>query len=163
MQKRLVLVCEGSLCPRKQPDVSGPGLGEAGAPLNACLINDLRFFPSSLSYLVSLPPHAVSNSRSSCSTYYFAQSLVSQLHVITVFKPDNNTTYYSFGPTHSRHGLLLPLVATPVSHIRLSYNLVKMNTQRAVHVRSIGLQAQKVVASYFNLPNPCVQISFLFP
>ena len=30
MQKRLVLVCEDSLCPRKQPDVSGPGLGEAG-------------------------------------------------------------------------------------------------------------------------------------
>ena len=30
MQKRLVLVCEGSLCPKKQPDVSGPGLGEAG-------------------------------------------------------------------------------------------------------------------------------------
>ena len=30
MQKRLVLVCEGSLCPRKLPDVSGPGLGEAG-------------------------------------------------------------------------------------------------------------------------------------
>ena len=30
MQKRLVLVCENSLCPRKQPDVSGPGLGEAG-------------------------------------------------------------------------------------------------------------------------------------
>ena len=30
MQKRLVLVCENSICPRKQPDVSGPGLGEAG-------------------------------------------------------------------------------------------------------------------------------------
>ena len=30
MQKRHVLICEGSLCPRKQPDVSGPGLGEAG-------------------------------------------------------------------------------------------------------------------------------------
>ena len=30
MQKRLVLVCENSLCPRKQPDVTGPGLGEAG-------------------------------------------------------------------------------------------------------------------------------------
>ena len=30
MQKRLVLVCEDSLCPRKQPDVSEPGLGEAG-------------------------------------------------------------------------------------------------------------------------------------
>ena len=30
MQKRLVLVCEDSLCPRKQPDISGPGLGEAG-------------------------------------------------------------------------------------------------------------------------------------
>ena len=30
MQKRLVLVCEGSLCPRKLSDVSGPGLGEAG-------------------------------------------------------------------------------------------------------------------------------------
>ena len=30
VQKRLVLVCEDSLCPRKQPDVSGPGLGEAG-------------------------------------------------------------------------------------------------------------------------------------
>ena len=29
MQKRLVLVCEGSLCPREQSDVSGPGLGEA--------------------------------------------------------------------------------------------------------------------------------------
>jgi len=30
MQKRLVLVCEDFLCPRKQPDVNGPGLGEAG-------------------------------------------------------------------------------------------------------------------------------------
>ena len=30
MQKRLVLVCEDSLCPKKQPDVSGPSLGEAG-------------------------------------------------------------------------------------------------------------------------------------
>ena len=30
MQKRLVLVCEDSLYPRKQPDVSGPGIGEAG-------------------------------------------------------------------------------------------------------------------------------------
>ena len=30
MQKRLVLVCEGSLCPRELPDVSGPSLGEAG-------------------------------------------------------------------------------------------------------------------------------------
>ena len=30
VQKRLVLVCEDSLCPRKQPDVSGPDLGEAG-------------------------------------------------------------------------------------------------------------------------------------
>ena len=30
MQKRLVLVCEDSLCPRKQPDVNRPGLGEAG-------------------------------------------------------------------------------------------------------------------------------------
>ena len=30
MHKRLVLVYEDSLCPRKQPDVSGPGLGEAG-------------------------------------------------------------------------------------------------------------------------------------
>ena len=30
MQKKLVLVCEDSLCPRKQPDISGPGLGEAG-------------------------------------------------------------------------------------------------------------------------------------
>ena len=30
MQKRLVLVCDDSLCPRKQPDVSRPGLGEAG-------------------------------------------------------------------------------------------------------------------------------------
>ena len=30
MHKRCVLVCEGSLCPRKLPDVSGPGLGEAG-------------------------------------------------------------------------------------------------------------------------------------
>ena len=27
MQKRLVLVCEDSLCPRKQPDVSGHGRG----------------------------------------------------------------------------------------------------------------------------------------
>src|SRR6185437_4341621 len=26
----MVLVCEGSLCPRKQPDISGPSLGEAG-------------------------------------------------------------------------------------------------------------------------------------
>ena len=25
-----MLVCEDSLCPGKQPDVSGPGLGEAG-------------------------------------------------------------------------------------------------------------------------------------
>ena len=30
MQKKLVLVCDGSLCPRKLPDVSGPGLEEAG-------------------------------------------------------------------------------------------------------------------------------------
>ena len=30
MQKILVLVCEGSLYPNKLPDVSGPGLGEAG-------------------------------------------------------------------------------------------------------------------------------------
>ena len=30
MQKRLVLVYEGSLCPRKLSDVSGPSLGEAG-------------------------------------------------------------------------------------------------------------------------------------
>jgi len=30
VQKRHVLVCEGSLCPIKLPDVSGPGLGEAG-------------------------------------------------------------------------------------------------------------------------------------
>ena len=30
MQKRHVLVCEGSLYPRKLSDVSGPGLGEAG-------------------------------------------------------------------------------------------------------------------------------------
>ena len=30
MQKRHVLVCEVSLCFRKLPDVSGPGLGEAG-------------------------------------------------------------------------------------------------------------------------------------
>ena len=30
MQKRHVLVCEGSLCPRELPDVSGPDLGEAG-------------------------------------------------------------------------------------------------------------------------------------
>ena len=29
-QKRYVLVCEDILCPRKLPDVSGPGLGEAG-------------------------------------------------------------------------------------------------------------------------------------
>jgi hypothetical protein len=29
VQKRLVLVCEGSLCPRKRPDVSGSGLEEA--------------------------------------------------------------------------------------------------------------------------------------
>ena len=28
--ERLVLVCEGSLCLRKLPDVSGPGLGEVG-------------------------------------------------------------------------------------------------------------------------------------
>jgi len=102
VQKKYVLVCEDSLCPKKLLNVSGPDLGEAGrysAPLNACLIKDLWFFPSSLSYLVSLPPHAVSNSRSSCSTCYFAQSPVSQLHVITVFKPDNNTIYYSSGPT----------------------------------------------------------------
>ena len=30
MQKILVLICEGSLNPTKLPDVSGPGLGEAG-------------------------------------------------------------------------------------------------------------------------------------
>ena len=30
MQKRLVLVCEDSLYPRKLPDVRGLGLGEAG-------------------------------------------------------------------------------------------------------------------------------------
>jgi len=30
VQKRHVLVCEGSLCPRKLSDVSGSGLGEAG-------------------------------------------------------------------------------------------------------------------------------------
>ena len=30
MQKRLVLSYEDSLCPRKQQDVIGPGLGEAG-------------------------------------------------------------------------------------------------------------------------------------
>ena len=30
MQKRHVLICEDSLCPRKLPDVSRPGLGEAG-------------------------------------------------------------------------------------------------------------------------------------
>ena len=30
VQKRHVLVCEGSLCPIKLPDVNGPGLGEAG-------------------------------------------------------------------------------------------------------------------------------------
>ena len=30
VQKRHVLVCEGSLCPRELLDVSGPGLGEAG-------------------------------------------------------------------------------------------------------------------------------------
>ena len=35
MQKKLVLVCEDSLCPRKQPDVSGPGLGEAGRYIRA--------------------------------------------------------------------------------------------------------------------------------
>jgi len=29
-KKRLVLVCEDSLCPRKQSDVSGPDLGKAG-------------------------------------------------------------------------------------------------------------------------------------
>ena len=28
-----MLVCEGSLCPRELPDVSGPGLGEAGAQM----------------------------------------------------------------------------------------------------------------------------------
>ena len=30
VQKRHVLICEGSLCPRKLSDVSGPDLGEAG-------------------------------------------------------------------------------------------------------------------------------------
>ena len=30
MQKKQVLVCDGSLCPRELTDVSGPGLGEAG-------------------------------------------------------------------------------------------------------------------------------------
>ena len=34
MQKKLVLVCEDSLCPRKQPDVSGPDLGEAGCHID---------------------------------------------------------------------------------------------------------------------------------
>ena len=28
--EKTMLVCEGSLCPRKLPDVNGPGLGEAG-------------------------------------------------------------------------------------------------------------------------------------
>ena len=28
--EKTVLVCEDTLCPRKQPNVSGPGLGEAG-------------------------------------------------------------------------------------------------------------------------------------
>ena len=39
MQKRHVLVCEGSLCPRKLSDVSGPGLGEAGRYIGAVLIS----------------------------------------------------------------------------------------------------------------------------
>ena len=30
MQKKHMLVCEESLCPRKQPDICGPGLREAG-------------------------------------------------------------------------------------------------------------------------------------
>jgi len=30
VQKRLVLVCERSLCPRKLPDVSGPSLEKVG-------------------------------------------------------------------------------------------------------------------------------------
>ena len=51
MQKRLVLVCEDSLCPKKQPDVSGPGLGEAG-----------RY------RMVSEPTFAVSRTRTGVST-----------------------------------------------------------------------------------------------
>jgi len=30
VQKRHVLICEDSLCPKKLPDVSGHGLGEGG-------------------------------------------------------------------------------------------------------------------------------------
>ena len=32
VRRKDVLVCEGSLCPIKLPDVSGPGLGEAADP-----------------------------------------------------------------------------------------------------------------------------------
>ena len=52
MQKRLVLVCEGSLCSRKKsvleklPDVSGPGLVEAGRyrayPSDGCVLRAAR-------------------------------------------------------------------------------------------------------------------------
>ena len=41
MQKRYVLVCEDSLCPRELPDVSGPGLGEAGRYIIFGSTNDL--------------------------------------------------------------------------------------------------------------------------
>ena len=42
MQKTLVLVCVDSLCPRKQPDVSGPGLGEAGRYTRGLVTQGLR-------------------------------------------------------------------------------------------------------------------------
>ena len=42
MQKRLVLVCEGSLCFKKLSDVSGPGLGEAGRYKDALTISRMH-------------------------------------------------------------------------------------------------------------------------
>ena len=50
VRRKDVLVCEGSLCTRKLPDVSGPGLGEAG-----------RYI------MVSEPTLAVSRTRTSVS------------------------------------------------------------------------------------------------
>ena len=49
MQKKLVLVCEGSLHPKKLLDVSGPGLGEAGRysfayRIDAYIESMLQFF-----------------------------------------------------------------------------------------------------------------------
>ena len=57
MQKRHVLVCEGSLCPRTLSDVSGPGLREAG-----------RY------RMVSEPTLAVSRARTGVSAQALARS-----------------------------------------------------------------------------------------